>query len=452
MKLFEFVNNVNVEKTLFVSQESTITILNLKEEKEALCHFLQFVARKKISLIIKNNLALAKWLIFLDGIASHIAILPFEESHENISYFLNKIESDLIISDYDFYHPNFKSYNINNLAFESVEKFVTLDDINTTWILTTSGTTGSPKLVKHNLKSLTNTVKTGHRNSDDNVWGLLYGIQRFAGLQVFLQSFISLNTLVFAENTLSLTERVELLSTHSVNCLSATPTLWRKILMIPEFKELRLKAITLGGEIADGNILKALSLAFPKAKIRHIYASTETGSGFSVNDGLPGFPIEYLHGALPNVSLKISDKNTLLIKSASKSEGYIDNTFPDVNDGYVDTGDLINVSGNRCYYEGRESGTINVGGNKVHPEHVERVLMDFPGVILANVSAKKNPILGSLVQANIIIDNSIYDTNEFIGKLKKYCHEQLEKYMIPFSFKVVDDIKLNQTGKLTRNE
>ena len=43
-------------------------------------------------------------------------------------------------------------------------------------------------------------------------------------------------------------------------------------------------------------------------------------------------------------------------------------------DGFVDTGDMIEVRGDRCYFVGRRGGVINVGGAKVHPEEVEAVL------------------------------------------------------------------------------
>ena len=47
---------------------------------------------------------------------------------------------------------------------------------------------------------------------------------------------------------------------HLVNALSATPTLWRKMLMDGKIQNLKLRQITLGGEIADQNIIDALKL------------------------------------------------------------------------------------------------------------------------------------------------------------------------------------------------
>ena len=58
--------------------------------------------------------------------------------------------------------------------------------------------------------------------------------------------------------------------------------------------DIDFKRITLGGEIADQAILSSLRKVFTSSKISHIYASTEAGVGFSVQDSLAGFPLEYL--------------------------------------------------------------------------------------------------------------------------------------------------------------
>ncbi len=41
-------------------------------------------------------------------------------------------------------------------------------------------------------------------------------------------------------------------------------------------------------------------------------------------------------------------------------------------DGFVDSGDIVELRGDRYYFVGRRGGIINVGGLKVHPEEVEQ--------------------------------------------------------------------------------
>ena len=47
-------------------------------------------------------------------------------------------------------------------------------------------------------------------------------------------------------------------------------------------------------------------------------------------------------------------------------------------DGFVDTGDMLELRGDRYYFAGRREGIINVGGQKVHPEEVEAVINRHP--------------------------------------------------------------------------
>jgi non-ribosomal peptide synthetase component E (peptide arylation enzyme) len=43
-------------------------------------------------------------------------------------------------------------------------------------------------------------------------------------------------------------------------------------------------------------------------------------------------------------------------------------------EGFVGTGDLIEIKGDRCFLIGRRGGIINVGGAKVNLEDVEAVI------------------------------------------------------------------------------
>ena len=53
------------------------------------------------------------------------------------------------------------------------------------------------------------------------------------------------------------------------------------------------KIVTLGGEITANQIPTELHKHFPDARLTHIYASTEFGIGFAINDGKAGFPAAY---------------------------------------------------------------------------------------------------------------------------------------------------------------
>jgi len=324
-------------------------------------------------------------------------------------------------------------------------------EIKTFIVIPTSGTTGVPKLVLHTYESLTSTVKIDPDKGRFIIWGMLYSISRFAGIQVFLQAFLGGGKLVLLGGRSSFDNYVDAFQAAGVNALSATPTMWKKMELAGVLDHLTFRLITLGGEIADQPILDQLAKRYPDARITSVYASTEAGVGFSVTDRLAGFPIGFTEGSLPNgVRLKVQDDLLFLAKvTASAVYKRNDLTIQD-EDGWINTGDLVEKSGDRYLFLGRENGSINVGGQKVHPAEVEGVIMEFPGISLVVVYARKNPIIGNLVEAQIVLDEGS-DRKVILNGLKLHCRERLERFKVPAIIKTVDQLFTNETGKIKRS-
>lgn len=317
----------------------------------------------------------------------------------------------------------------------------------TQWLLATSGTTGTPKLIGHTLASITRSVKRDTAKGADFVWGLLYDPSRFAGLQVVLQALFSGSLLIVSESP-EFDAQIEAFARNRINALSATPSLWRKMLMDGRIKDCPLRQITLGGEIADQQILDGLRCSFPAARIVHIYASTEAGSAFSVHDGRAGFPAAWLQGDLSPIPLRIRNDGHLLIKPAELPDGQEIESRLDA-DGYLDTADLVRLEGNRVVFSGRASGAINVGGNKVIPEFIEQHIRTVEGVFDVRVFGKKNSIMGQLVAAEIVARPGV-DATALRGAILSYCRTQIETWQIPGVISFVDELRENTAGKRQR--
>jgi acyl-CoA synthetase (AMP-forming)/AMP-acid ligase II len=230
--------------------------------------------------------------------------------------------------------------------------------------------------------------------------------------------------------------------------LSATPSLWRKMLMDARIKACPLRQITLGGEIADQQILDALRRFFPAARIVHIYASTEAGVAFSVNDCCAGFPAAWLQSEHSPIPLRIRDDGHLLIKPAKLPDGQEIARRLDA-DGYLDTADIVYVEGDRVFFSGRASGAINVGGNKVIPEFVEQHLRRVDGVLDVHVFGKKNSIMGQLVAVEVVA-RSGFDTALLRGAILGYCKVHMEQWQIPRVISFVAELKESMAGKRER--
>ena len=219
--------------------------------------------------------------------------------------------------------------------------------------------------------------------------------------------------------------------------------------MVPGHETLPLRQATLGGEIADQATLDALKASFPNARITHIYASTEAGVGFSVNDGKAGFPRSYLQGAPGGAKLKIAD-GVLWLRPAHAAPSHGAETEVD-EEGYVRSGDMILEEGDRLFFLGRENGVINVGGVKIYPETVEDIVKAVPGVALVQVSSKKNPITGTLVVAEILLEDGASAATVKQTVLER-CRDGLVREAVPAIIRFVDGFETNAAGKLIRKE
>lgn len=329
------------------------------------------------------------------------------------------------------------------------------DEVDTEWLLTTSGTTAAPKLVAHRLAKLCATTQQDAQRGSSLVWGLLYDPARFAGLQVVLQSLLGGATLVLTDPALGVGGRLDEMAGHGVNALSATPTLWRKLLMQGGVQRLPLALATLGGEIADQKILSAVQAAFPQARVRHVYASTEAGVGFSVTDGQEGFPRAWLREAPQGIGLRIvadqhPDEGELWIRSPRASLGYHGGASLADADGWLPSGDRVRIEGERVLFLGRENGSINVGGDKVFPEEVERALCAHPAVFAAAVSGRKNPFTGALVEAVVVPGTGIEGGPALKEQLLAHCRALLPKHAVPALLRFASTLETNTAGKKER--
>lgn len=311
--------------------------------------------------------------------------------------------------------------------------------VTTSWVLHTSGTTGVPKAVRHTLASLSRTVRAAPEASPPT-WGLLYDPTRMAGLQVVLHALANRCPLVDARVDGGMPARVQVLLRHDVEAVSATPTTWRQVLQVRDAERLALRQITLGGEIADQTVLDALRRAFPAARITHVFASTETGAAFSVSDGRAGFPADHLTVAPRGVRLEVRD-GVLHVHSPGVSTAG--------PDGFASTGDLVEVSGDRVLFLGRQSGVVNVAGAKVWPEQVERVLRSHEDVVDAVVTARRSALSGSLLVATVVPSPGS-TRQELPAVLRAFCRARLQPAEVPAVVRVADELPVSAAGKAQR--
>ena len=286
------------------------------------------------------------------------------------------------------------------------------------------------------------------------IWGTFYDIRRYGGLQIYLRAVLTRSSLLLTGPQEPVANFLQRAGEAGVTHISGTPSHWRRALMSPEAGRIAPRYIRLSGEIADQAILNSLRSFYPDAEISHAFATTEAGVAFDVRDALSGFPASMLTGT-SGVDLKVVDA-TLRVRSSRTAERYLGENPPALKDpeGFVDTGDVLELRDGRYHFQGRRDGVINVGGLKVHPEEVEAVLNRHPQVRLSLVKTKKNPITGALVVADVLLKDPSTPEGEQARELqqtiKQFCRESLAPHKVPAAISFVPALAISETGKLVR--
>jgi acyl-coenzyme A synthetase/AMP-(fatty) acid ligase len=331
----------------------------------------------------------------------------------------------------------------------------------TEWILLTSGTTGVPKLVVHTLQSLGGALTTLpaavlRDPGTKAIWSTFYDIRRYGGLQIFLRAVLSGSPLVLSSREEPTRDFLARAAAAGVTHISGTPSHWRRALMSGEAARLKPEYVRLSGEVADQAVLDSLRAVYPHARIAHAFASTEAGVAFDVNDGLAGFPASLVDNPGGEIDLRIVDQ-TLRIRSSRTAARYL-GAAPELlvnEEGYVDTGDMVELVDGRYHFRGRMGGVINVGGLKVYPEEVESILNADPRVRMSLVRARRNPITGAVVVADVVLANpgdidmpGIADAVR--SELLAACRRALPAHKVPAVLRFVPALEFTPAGKLVR--
>jgi acyl-coenzyme A synthetase/AMP-(fatty) acid ligase len=275
----------------------------------------------------------------------------------------------------------------------------------------------------------------------------LYPTTRFAGLNTLLHGLANRAVLIIPTvvSPRCIGEHLaRWLPTH----LSGTPTLWRTLLMQVPLNggwQDRVLQITLGGETVDQSILDLLGATFPRARITHIYASTEAGVCISVSDGRAGFPSAWLDNLARRVQLRISERSELLVRRSGPRSLLLERA----DGGWWATGDLVRIEGNRVFFLGRNSEILNVGGAKVSPAEVEACLAEITGVAASRVFARKSSIAGTLVAAEVVPAAGT-EHDELRCRILQQCRARLAAYAVPRLIEFVTALPIAFSGKLER--
>ena len=413
---------------------------------------------RSVVLAIRDPLIAALAMVELDGIVRRMVLCPAGVASEHMPHVARTADADAWVSDAGGEPPSIP-VTIQAEAGRALRPCAgeRSESRGTEWVLLTSGTTGAPKLVLHTLSSLVSAFAgRAEENSSGRVWSTFYDVRRYGGLQILLRALLA-GSLVLPDPEESIPAFLSRVAAAGVTHISGTPSHWRKALMTGAAETIAPAYVRLSGEIADQGILDALRTAFPRAVIAHAFASTEAGVAFEVQDGKAGFPAELVERSEHGVELDVS-RGMLRIRSPGNAQRYLgDSPALKDEDGFVNTGDRLELRDGRFHFMGRTGGVINVGGLKVHPEEVEAVINAHPAVRMSLVRARRNPITGAIVTADVVLERPLPDTRTAESEalrenILESCRKALASYKVPAMIRFVPSLDVSASGKLVRRD
>ena len=328
---------------------------------------------------------------------------------------------------------------------------------NATVLQATSGSTGEPRLAR---QPLANMLRGGaiyqeiyRLTADDEILAAVPSAHSFgmvAGLFGAIVSGATLTTFT-GFSPRGMREAVA----GGATVLLGTPLVYELLNRIrrPARSTVRL-ALSSGGPLAPEVAVAARErLGSP---VLQVYGSTETGVIACQRPhaelwptgcvGLPAPGVQLRLTALPHDERDNHQDNgsELWVRTATMFDGYLGDLVPSKDEcGYYRTGDVaaIDRDGSLRLLRRKES-FINVGGRKVNPARVQRLMRDFPGLVDAVVYGVET-VGGEEVHAAVVLKG-----DDGAGPLLAHCRSLMADYEVPHQIHVLPHLPRNGMGKV----
>lgn len=345
-------------------------------------------------------------------------------------------------------------------------------DMDLASIIYTSGSTGSPKgvmLSQKNIDVASDSIIEYLENVESDIILSVLPLSFDYGLYQLLMCVKICGTLILERNFSYPSKLLEIIEKEKVTGLPIVPTIGNLIVRLskPGAYDLNsVRYISNTAQAMNERIIKGLSQRFPATKIYSMYGLTECKrvsylDPMKINEkpNSVGKPMSCCEVYLIDVNGdRIDDpgmEGQLVVRGPNVMIGYwnspqetADRLIPGKYPGQFDllTGDsFYKDEDGDLYFVTRMDEIIKTSGERVNPLEVEDFLNRIEGVNESVVIPVKDAILGNALKAVISCEMEIS-----IDDIRRKCTEDLEKFMVPKHFYLIDEVPKNPNGKIDR--
>jgi len=332
-----------------------------------------------------------------------------------------------------------------------------IDDI--ALILSTSGSTGSPKQVVFKRKQLISAAQSSQQfmqPASGNSWLLNLPLNHVGGLGILIRCLIWKSTVWFS-NTKNTHEIAQILRDHpTIDTISLVPTQLHRLLADGFIDPLsKLNTILIGaGSVSDGDLDVINQHKLP---VRQSFGMTETFGHFTLSDSASTSPLSAsncgkpLHGN--EILIRDDDgkpvsqgtSGYLWIHGDQLFDHYLRSNISFFDDGWFQTGDFgyIDKEGH-FFFEARRTDIIKSGGESVNTVRVSRALREIFDIADAIAIGLNDEEWGQRVHACLV---SSSDHSYSIADIRNTLRKNLKPHELPKSISWHSSIPRNAMGK-----
>jgi len=337
----------------------------------------------------------------------------------------------------------------------------------------TSGTTGMPKMVRHDFTYPLGhiaTAKYWHKVVPDGLhltvadtgwakaaWGCIYG-QWLCGAGIFVYDYDR-----FVPSAM-----LEIISRYRLTSFCAPPTIYRFFIKedLKKYDFSALKNCTVAGEPLNPEIFDKF-LAGTGLELRECYGQTELTVTLctwpwlkpkpgSMGKPAPGYEIDLVRE--DGSSCGMGEEGQIIVRTDRKPWGMFGGYYRDEaltasvwkNNIYY-TGDVAwKDEAGYYWFVGRNDDVIKSSGYRIGPFEVESALMEHPAVLECAITGVPDPDRGMAVKATVVLAKGFAASEELKTELQNHVKRTTAPYKYPRIVEFVSELPKTISGKIRR--
>ena len=297
-------------------------------------------------------------------------------------------------------------------------------------VLFSSGSTGKSKAALHSFLPLLEKFKV-QRHRMRTITFLL--LDHIGGINTLFYS-LSNGGMIVSVRSRDPDVVCQAIERYHIELLPTSPTFLNLLLISEAYKRhdlSSLKLVTYGTEVMPESTLRRIHDLLPDVRLLQTYGLSELGILRSKSKDSGSLWVKV---GGEDFETKVVD-GLLWIRARSAMLGYLNALSPFDEEGWMNTGDMVEVDGEYIRILGRQSEIVNVGGQKVYPAEVESVLLQMDNVKDVVVFGEKNPITGNIVAARVNLFEP-EDVRTFKRRARAFCRDKLALYKVPVKVEI----------------